>query len=179
MKLNITTDIKANSKGEAENIMTNALMHFAMDAGSSMGIGNGDTEHIRDDIYTVTATMEMDNGSNIKKAMQNMSNNPNILNSFAYITSETKQDVKTNNEPKPKMHYCKECDKQFFETEGALVNPNTGDEYFLCDECLENALDNGDVELCDMCGNHVSAFVENPVTHEENICPICGNTIWN
>ena len=176
MKLNITMNIKANNDQEVQPIVTNTFMNLALNAGCMMACGGVNIDHVKDSMYKVTTTMEVDNASNVEKAAQKLTDNPNILNSLIVVT-EDKSEAKQEPERAIAKHICHMCNNAYIEAEN-VVNPGKANEYYLCNECAEDACYEGTVEWCEECEHHVSDLIENPVTHKKNICPICGNTLW-
>lgn len=179
MKLNIHMTIKAVSKASAESIAMEALAEMALKAGCAIAIGNGDTTMLSKDTYKLTIVMDITNGNNIQNASHMLMDKPNIVSAFVFANEETKKETEHEPEHGTARYVCKECGAVCFDyAEGTIINPKTENEYFLCDDCLESAEYEGTVELCSACKEYVSDFVENPVTHKKNICPICGDTLW-
>jgi len=176
MKLNITMNIKANNDQEAQSIVTNTFMNLALNAGCVMACGGVNIDRAHDNVYKVTTSMEASNANNIEIAMQKLSDDPNILNSFAYIASETKQEV----EAKQETHKtCKNCGCLLVGNNGRAINIGTENEHYLCPECLEDAYEKDEIMVCG-CGKRFTTdmLVKNPVTHFYNLCPICGDILW-
>ena len=180
----ITLNIKANSKNEAEAIAMRELMQLAQATHCTMASGSGDAVYA-DGGYVVKSEMNMDGDVHAIHDMQERwLYSPTILSS-AILVNEEKQpetEVKHDEPPKSRIHRPRQC-----ECCGDLcaddhpVHRNDKDVLYLCDECWDAALDEGDVYYCESCENYVDVdcLVENPVTHKENICPCCGENINN
>lgn len=180
--LNIIMTIKANNENEAELIAKGELMELAkslaMHNGSMMAMGEGKTTEVANGNYKVESILKIDGNGNINEVVYTRQalwmTKPNILKSAIFVSDEGKA-----NEPEmPKVQTvrCKCCGAEEPIEDMAVVNPGLESEYYLCDECIDDARNDGDVILCDGCVENVdvSELIENPVTHEKNLCPYCG-----
>jgi hypothetical protein len=103
---------------------------------------------------------------------------PEILKSAIFVGETEAPKEKEPETPKLETAECSHCGKIAsisFGVMNQVVSPEG--LYYLCDDCLEDAMHNGDVYLCDCCATHISDLIENPVTHINNICPCCGETL--
>ena len=175
MNININLVVRANSSDNAENIAMRELMVLAQAVakrnGSSMGTGQGGAAPIASDAYQVNATVTLNGNVNVNDIMSEVQNiwmnKPEIVHSMFAVEEEKQEE--------PPVPCCAECGKPLPDDkdEGVYVNSNTPDEYLLCDHCLDCKIENGNVAYCDDC-SYVDGLIENPVTHEANICPYCG-----
>ena len=181
--LNIMMTIKANSTKEAESIVTRELAELAkriaFNNGSFMIGGKCDVTEANGN-YKANANMEITDYASLNDTIYTMQalwmTKPDILKSVVFVSeSEEKKEEPKANE---KVLRCDCCDCVVTDGYISTINPNTDNEYEMCADCLETAMDNGDVELCEVCNNHVSDFITNPVTGENNLCPCCGNNLF-
>lgn len=177
--INITMTVSAMTTRDAENIAQRELMEFAkiigMHSGSSMASGDGNAIFVDDNTYQIDATVQIDgNGdidSIIKDAQRAWTRNPNIINSMIFVSN------KADNAPNDEDAYVCDCCGKTTNDAVYIFDPEDDDGYDLCESCFNEAVDNGDVAYCPKCGMYVTNIVENPVTHEHNICPACGEII--
>ena len=182
--LEIMMTIKANNKKEAESIVTRELAELAKciarHNGSFMIGGKCDVDETNNGNYKATANMNIADYASLNETVYTVQalwmTKHDILKSAIFV-SET-EEPKAKEEPKAETAECSHCGKIAsisFGVMNQIVSPEG--LYYLCDDCLEDAMHNGDVYLCDYCATHVSDLVENPVTHVKNICPCCGETL--
>jgi len=179
--LNIILTVKAISTNTAEMICKRELMEFAktlgLRSGSFMASCDGNTTYKEYDLYEVDANVQIDGNfdvtETIKEMQRNWSNKSEILSSMVFVY-ETKPEEK--HEPKPAVVTCDECGQIIVKEYATVVNKGIGAEYVVCEECLDDLWEKGTVTKCEHCGNWIDndELVENPVTHEDSICPICG-----
>lgn len=171
--MKITMTVKAISINNAEEIAIQALYDFTKSV-SFAANGNGHATHIKDDKYQVDASVEISCKADEKKLMEAMSaiwtSNPNIINGFVFFDSiaQTEHDKVE--------YYCSRCGC-VLDDDKTEINPGTNYSYFLCNDCLAKDERSGKISWCDECQNYVSGLIENPVTHEKNLCPICGHVV--
>lgn len=166
--LNITMTVKATSTSNAEQIAMCELMNLAKTV-SFMGSGSGNATHISDCMYEVKANVsvatEMTNenlGAIVTKAF---TKSADVVGCFVYIEPET---------PKEK---CYACGKMLPVDElNEVINVN-GESSYVCNDCVDDELSEGNIELCPTCETYVSELLENPATHNHTICPCCGHNI--
>ena len=180
--LNITMTIKANSAHEAEMIAACEMTKLAKETHCTEGCGFGEAEYANG-AYVVKAGMAFNGNAELVPDMQeSWLYSPSILNSCILVKEEkqSEPEAKYEEPPKSRIRRPRQC-----ECCGDLcaddhpVHRNDKDVLYLCDECWDAALDEGDVSYCESCENYVDAdcLVENPVTHKKNICPCCGENI--
>ena len=177
MNLTISLTTKANHINEAENIAKVELMRLAkliaMKCGAGMACGEGNATPLAPGLYRVDATVEISGNANANDLTKDIQRQwmdvPEIINSMIFVDEPPKED------PVENMERCACCDGYFNKADMVAINPETESGYFLCANCFA-AEDN--IIACD-CGAYVhqGALVENPVTHEPNLCPCCGATI--
>ena len=174
-KLDVRLVVNANNIHEAEAIAQRELMGMVkligMKSGSSIGSCKGDTLSLGCRTYQVAALIEIDGNGDVNGAIAGVQNEWNmrsdILSSSIFVTEEA---------PKPVTVTCANCGQIMVKGSENIINPETTNEYYLCDDCLEVAVDNDVVTHCDCCERYVSKdeLVENPVTHKAVLCPYCG-----
>ena len=183
-KLDVRLVVKANDIHEAEAITQRELMGLVkligMKSGSSIGSCRGDvTLSLGCHTYQAAALVEIDGNGDVNGAIAGVQNEwnmkPEILSSSIFVTEEKHEEVT----PKPATVVCENCGQILMKGSENIINPETTNEYYLCDDCLEVALDNDVVVCCDCCETYVSEddLVKNPVTGSDDLCPYCGNKI--
>lgn len=182
--LNIMMTIKANNTKEAESIVTRELAELAKciarHNGSFMIGGKCDVTEVASGNYKAIANMEITEYAEMNDTIYTVQavwmTKPEIIKSAIFVSESNAP--KAKEEPKNETAECSHCGKIAsisFGVMNQIVSPEG--LYYLCDDCLDDAMHNGDVYLCDYCATHVSDLVENPVTHVNNICPCCGETL--
>lgn len=187
--LRIVMTIKANSKNEAETIVKSELMDLAMvlgrNNGSMMAMGEGNVAETSDGKYKAEATLKLDGNGNVNDIVYTAQclwmTKPNILKSAIFVNEEESTKVKEPEAPKVKTAECKRCGQVEPIDDLSVVNPEMEDEYYLCEECYEDAQNEDEIIDCCNCMNTVDVdkLVANPVTYSRSICPICGENLWN
>lgn len=177
-KLNVNLVVKANNKHEAEAIAQRELMGLVkligMKSGSSIGSCKGDTLPLGCRTYQVAALIEIDGNGEMNSIIYGIQNEWNarsdILSSSIFVTEDA---------PKPATIVCANCGQILMKGSEYTVNPETTNEYHLCGNCLDNAIDCGDIVNCSICDTYFDAdeLVKNPVTGSDDLCPYCGNKI--
>ena len=80
------------------------------------------------------------------------------------------------------MKTCKICGRSFDDENcvGVVVNEGTDNEYFVCEDCVQDECNNGHIISCENCGSY---FTPDRL-HDEHIggftfteCPACGKDI--
>lgn len=178
MNMTISLTTKANCANGAENIAKRELMRLAkliaMKCGAGMACGEGNATPLEPGLYRVDATVEISGSANandlIKDLQRQWMDVPEIVNSMIFVEEPPKAD------PTENMERCACCGGYFDKENMSCINPRTESEYWLCDNCLT---DEDEIYTCLTCHEPISmdALVENPVTHEANLCPCCGATI--
>lgn len=178
-KLDVRLVVNANNIHEAEAIAQRELMGLAkligMKSGSSIGSCKGDTLSLGCRTYQVAALIEIDGNGDVNGAIAGVQNEWNmrseIMSSSIFVTEEKHEET-----PKPATIVCANCGQILMKGSEYTVNPETTNEYYLCDDCFEVAVDNGVIEHCGHCTRFISKdeLVENPVTHKAVLCPYCG-----
>ena len=87
------------------------------------------------------------------------------MSCFVYVEPET---------PKKK---CYACGKMLPVDELNEVIDANGESRYVCNDCVDDELSEGNIELCPTCETYVSELLENPATHNHTICPCCGHNI--
>ena len=174
--IEISMVVRAESVNNAENIAMRELMELAKAVakrnGGSMGQGSGSASPIASDAYQVNATVTINCNANVNDILAEVQHiwmdKPEIVHS-AFAVAEEKQE-------EAHLIKCERCGGMFNEDDTWVINAETDKEYHLCEHCL-NAGADVDVSWCDSCERYVGELIENPVTHEKNICPCCGETL--
>ena len=166
--LNITMTVKATSTSNAEQIAMHELMNLAKTV-SLMGSGSGNATHISDCMYEVKANVSVAtdiSNENIANTMtQAFMKSADVVSCFVYVEPET---------PKKK---CYACGKMLPVDELNEVIDVNGESRYVCNDCVDDELSEGNIELCPTCETYVSELLENPATHNRTICPCCGHNI--
>lgn len=179
--LEVSLVVRANNTNHAENIAMRELLELAKviakrNAGT-MGQGSGSATPLASDAYQVNATVSIDSKGNVNDIIKDIQNvwmhKPEIVHSM-FTVEEEKQETETNYP----ICRCNACGCAFNnESAGEYVNPGTKNEYWMCDDCIADKEHDGALGYCECCDHYIDALVENPVTHEKNICPCCGEII--
>lgn len=182
-KLNVNLVVKANDMNTAEAIGERELMGLArligMSSGSMVASCHGDTQPLTYGKYNVDATIEIDGNGDvngfIKAVQREWAQKSEILNSTIFVTEEKHEEVT----PPPATVVCANCGQILMKGSENIIDPETSNEHYLCDDCLGLALNRDEVVHCDCCDTWVSddELVENPVTEENSLCPYCGDNI--
>ena len=183
--LNITLTVKAATHNSAEAIGKHELMELTKiigkRSGSSMASCSGNTTYMEYDNYEVNATVQINGGGDvseiIKEAQRVWSTKPEILNSCIFVSEEQKPEPVQ----KPRDYEavtCDSCGQIMVKGYENVINPDTDEEYCLCERCFTDKCNDGEVDYCEYCEHYIDcgSFVLNPVTGENNLCPCCGNT---
>ena len=181
-KLDVRLVVNANNIHEAEAIAQRELMGLVkligMKSGSSVGSCKGDTLSLGCRTYQVAALIEIDGNGDVNGSIHGIQNEWNmkseILSSSIFVTEEKHEAA-----PNPATIVCDECGQILMKGSENVINPETTNEYHLCDECLGVALNGEEIVYCDVCNAYFDAdeLVENPVTDSDDLCPYCGNKI--
>lgn len=181
-KLNVNLVVKANDMNTAKAIGERELMGLAkligMSSGSMVASCHGDTQPLAYGKYNVDATIEIDGNGDvngfIKAVQREWALKDEILSSTIFVTEEKHEET-----PKPATIVCDECGQTLMKGSEYTVNPETTNEYHLCGDCIDNAIDGGDIVNCGICDAYFDAdeLVKNPVTGSDDLCPYCGNKI--
>ncbi len=184
--LNINLIVKANDTNTAENIGKHQLMELAkivgMRSGSSIASCTGHTNCVDIGYYEIIATVQIDGTGDvneiIKEAQRNWNANPNIISSVIFVAEEQKPEP-VQKAKEPETCECFECGQVMVKGYTNIINPGSSEEYYLCNGCLERAIENDDVITCQCCDEYINTndLVHNPVTGNEDLCPCCGNKI--
>lgn len=177
--IEIALVVRAESVNNAENIAMRELMELAKAVakrkGASMSQGSGSASPITSDAYQVNATVALDCDANINDILAEVQNvwmgKPEIVHS-AFAIAEEKKETEAN--PMEDMEQCDCCGGYFHAGDMVVVNRDTENEYWLCPGCLDEEENN--LANCPNCHEYIDNLIENPVTHEHNICPCCGET---
>ena len=183
-KLDVRLVVKANNIHEAEAITQRELMGLVkligMKSGSSIGSCRGDvTLSLGCHTYQAAALVEIDGNGDVNGAIVSVQNEwnmkPEILSNSIFVTEEKREEVT----PPPATIVCDECGQILMKGSENVINPETSNEYHLCDECLGVALNGEEIVYCDVCNAYSDAdeLVKNPVTGSDDLCPYCGNKI--
>ena len=176
--LEVSLVVRAENTNQAESIAMRELLELAKVIakrnGGAMGQGSGGATPLASDAYQVNATVSIDSKRNVNDIIKDIQNvwrhKPEIVHSM-FTVEEEKQEVQKQD---AHMVKCECCGGMFNEDDTWVINVATDNEYYLCTHCLNGE---ADVKWCDKCEWHVGERVENPVTHEKNICPCCGETM--
>lgn len=168
-KLEIIMSIKANNTNEAESVAKRELMDLAKviarNNGSSMAMGEGKATKTCNG-YKVEATVMVDGTGNVNEIARYAQclwmDKPEILKSAIFVSEEEKA-----------KYTCKVCGRAM-ESPDSIVNEDTENEYYICEDCLD---DDDEIQWCYTCGSYVDGLVENPVTRNKCICPHCGEMV--
>lgn len=173
--LEVSLVVRANNTDHAENIAMRELLELAKviakrNAGT-MGQGSGSATPLASDAYQVNATVSIDSKGNVNDIIKDIQNvwmhKPEIVHSMFTVEEETQEE--------PKRIRCKGCGVLLNENDMYYtINAETDNEYHLCERCYDES---ANVDYCDCCDMYVGDLIENPVTHEKNICPCCGETL--
>ncbi|MBR5883859.1 MAG: hypothetical protein IKZ17_01370 [Bacteroidaceae bacterium] len=177
MNMTISLTINATCSNCAENIAQRELMNLAksiaMKCGAPMACGSGSATALSTGLYRVDATMDIpcNEGANdiIKDIQYKWLTVPEIANSTIFVEEPPQKN------PLDGMECCECCGGYFDKDSVVRINPDTEDEYWLCESCFDEADDIIDCNCCNAPVNQ-EALVENPVTGKSNICPCCGET---
>ena len=182
--IEISLVVRANSVNNAENIAMRELMELAKAVakrnGGAMGQGGGSATPIASDAYQVNATVTINCNTNINDILAEVRNiwmcKPEIVHS-AFAVAEEKREAQAN--PMDDMEQCECCGGYFHAGDMVVVNRDTEHEYWLCPGCFDFKAEEEEITCCGKCNEYVDmeALVENPVTHDKNICPLCGETL--
>lgn len=181
--LNITLVTKANSYKEAEMYGMNDMMELAkiigVRSGSTVASCNGDVKHMNSNEYEVSAKMQIDGTINvdqlIKEMQEHWSHRPRILTSCIFVSEEQKPEpVQKPRDYEPVA--CDSCGQIMVKGYENVINPGTEVERHLCERCFTDAYKEKAVTTCWCCENVIGRedMVQNPVTGENDLCPICG-----
>lgn len=184
--LNITLTIKANTHDSAEILGQHNLMELVRIAGMRSGSGiatcTGDTHYVSDGVYAVEATAQIDGNGDvteiIMEAQRKWHAKPDVISSGIFVSEDQKPEP-VQHAKEPETCECFECGQVMVKGYANVINRDSSEEYYLCNGCLECAIENDDVITCQCCDEYVNAndLVYNPVTCNEDLCPCCGNKI--
>lgn len=172
--LEVSLVVRANNTNHAANIAMRELLELAKviakrNAGT-MGQGSGSATPLTSDAYQVNATVSIDSKGNVNDIIKDIQNvwmhKPEIMHSMFTVEEEKQEE--------PKRFRCKRCGGMFKEDDVRTINAETDHEYYLCDRCYD---EDENVDYCECCEMYVGELIENPVTHDNNICPCCGETL--
>lgn len=187
-KLNVSMVVKAKDGREAEAIaqreVTGLTKLVVMVGGGNIGFGCGDNKPLAYGKYQVDTSIEVDINKDvndiIKAVQREWATKDEILNSTIFVTEGS---VQQQEAPKPQHNpatvSCANCGQMLMKGSEYTVNPETANEYHLCGDCIDNAIDGGDIVNCGICDAYFDAdeLVKNPVTGSDDLCPYCGNKI--
>lgn len=184
--LNITLVMKADSYEEADLYGKLDLMEFAKivgyRSGSTVASCEGNTESMDDGKYEVKAKMQIDGNCNVNDVIQaaqfRFNLKPRIISSNIFVYEEQKPEPVQ----KPRDYEavsCEDCGQIMVKGYENVINPGSDVEYCLCERCFTDAVNSHEVTACKHCNNYISVedLVENPVTKEYDLCPVCGNKV--
>lgn len=180
--LEVSLVVRADNTNHAESIAMRELLELAKVVakrnGGAMGQGSGGATPLASDAYQVNATVSIDSKGNVNDIIKDIQNvwmhKPEIVHSM-FTVEEEKQDTETNQ--MEDMEQCACCGGYFHAGDMVVVNRDTDNEYWLCDGCLDEEAE--ELVVCGWCHEYVNKenLIENPVTHDNNICPCCGETL--
>lgn len=184
--LNITLGIFADTYEEADLYGKCALMDFAKMVGmrsrSTVASCEGDTKYVAGRSYNVNAKVQIDGNVNVNEVIQEVqqrwSDKHYISSSSVFVSEEQKSEPVQ----KPRDYEavsCEDCGQIMVKGYENVINPGSGIEYCLCERCFTDAVNSHEVTGCKHCNNYISVedLVENPVTKEYDLCPVCGNKV--
>jgi hypothetical protein len=182
--IEIALVVRAESVNNAENIAMRELMELAKAVakrkGASMSQGSGSASPLTSDAYQVNAAVALDCDANINDILAEVQNvwmgKPEIVHS-AFAIAEEKREAQAN--PMDDMEQCECCGGYFYAGDMVVVNRDTEHQYWLCPGCFDFKAEEEEITCCGKCNEYVDmeTLVENPVTHEKNICPLCGEIL--
>lgn len=181
--LNITMAIAADTYEEAELKGKLDLMEFVKTVGmrslSSIGACEGETKRISDVMYEVNAKVQIDGTVNVNEIIQEVQKTwktkPHIIYSSIFASEEKKPEpVQKPRDYEPVN--CESCGQIMVKGYENVINPETEEEYCLCERCFTDAYNEGEVICCECCESYIDMehLVLNPVTGERDLCPCCG-----
>ena len=154
--LNITLVMTADTYEEADLYGKLDLMEFAKivgyRSGSTLASCEGETKHVAGNQYEVKAKMQIDGNANatevIQEAQLRFNLKPRIISSTIFVSEEKKPEPvqkPRNYEPVT----CEACGQIMVKGYENVINPGTEDEYYLCERCYTDAVNDSEVKYQD------------------------------